>query len=331
MEVIKVQDTDIQSALDTVKRQYGSEAMILEIRRKRKFLLGPSYYEVLIGIEQDSSSKKVDSITALERAIQRLDAAVSTLAVKEDELDAISRQSGFSKEILIKARAATLDNWRQNLKTYLNEKLQFTKLENVKTETFPSVLAFVGPTGVGKTTTIAKLAGYLLLERDIKSGFITVDTFRAGAVEQIKLFGKAMNTPVEVIKRPHQMKRALAKFPDAHYIFIDTIGRNPKEVAKLTEIKMYLDEITGWVPVLCLNAGLKYEEMMKSFEYFNKVFHTEYFVLTKIDEAENLQSALEFIANTGLKVLAFTNGQNVPDDLLFPSLDDALSMVGLSK
>jgi len=97
MEVIKVKDTDIQSALDMVKRQYGSDAMILEIRKKRKYVFGPTYYELLIGIEQSSAKGNLDNLEALEKAIKRLDAAVSALAVKEDELDVLSRQTGFPR------------------------------------------------------------------------------------------------------------------------------------------------------------------------------------------------------------------------------------------
>ena len=332
MEVIKVKDTDIQSALDTVKRQYGSDAMILEIRKKRKYVFGPSYYELLIGIEQNlpKAGADLDNLEALEKAIRRLDAAVSALAVKEDELDALSKQTGFSKELLIKARAVPNEDWKRVLRQYLSGKLEFVRLENIKFKSFPKVFVLLGPTGVGKTTTAAKLAGYLLLTKSAPSGFVTIDTFRAGAVEQIKLFGKAMNLPVEVVRRPHQMEKVLAKLPDAHYVFVDTIGRNPREIGKLTEIKMYLDELEECVPVLCLNAGLKKEEMQKAFEYFNKVFHVEYFILTKVDEAESINSAVEFMAENGLKTLAFANGQNVPDDLLFPDTENVLDMVGLS-
>ena len=330
MEVIKVKDTDIQSALDMVKRQYGNDAMILEIRKKRKYVFGPSYYELLIGIEQSSKKEDLDNLEALEKAIKRLDAAVSALAVKEDELDVLSRQTGFSKELLVKARAVPTEDWKNTLRQYLSNKLEFVRLESIKFQTFPKVVVLLGPTGVGKTTTAAKLAGYLLLERNVSSGFVTIDTFRAGAVEQTKLFGKAMNLPVEVVRRPHQMQKVLAKLPDAHYIFVDTIGRNPKEIGKLTEIKMYLDELEEWIPVLCLNAGLRKEEMQKAFEYFNKVFHIEYFILTKVDEAENISSAVEFMAENGLKTLALTNGQNVPDDLLFPDIENIFGMVGLS-
>lgn len=330
MEVIKVKDNDIQSALDMVKRQYGSDAMILEIRKKRKYVFGPSYYELLIGIEQSSAKGNLDNLESLEKAIKRLDAAVSALAVKEDELDALSRQTGFSKELLVKARAVPAEDWKSTLRQYLSGKLEFVRLESIKFQTFPKVVVLLGPTGVGKTTTAAKLAGYLLLEKNVSSGFVTIDTFRAGAVEQTKLFGKAMNLPVEVVRRPHQMQKVLAKFPDAHYVFVDTIGRNPKEIGKLTEIKMYLDELEEWIPVLCLNAGLRKEEMQKAFEYFNKVFHIEYFILTKVDEAESISSAVEFMAENGVKTLALTDGQNVPDDLLFPDMENVLGMVGLS-
>lgn len=330
MEVIKVKDTDIQSALDMVKRQYGSDAMILEIRKKRKYVFGPSYYELLIGIEQSSAKGNLDNLEALEKAIKRLDAAVSALAVKEDELDALSRQTGFSKELLVKARAVPTEDWKSSLRQYLKSKLEFVRLESIKFQTFPKVVVLLGPTGVGKTTTAAKLAGYLLLEKNASSGFVTIDTFRAGAVEQTRLFGKAMNLPVEVVRRPHQMQKVLSKLPDAHYVFVDTIGRNPKEIGKLTEIKMYLDELEEWIPVLCLNAGLRKEEMQKAFEYFNKIFHIEYFILTKVDEAESISSAVEFMAENRLKTLALTNGQNVPDDLLFPDMENVLGMVGLT-
>ncbi|NPV88268.1 flagellar GTP-binding protein [Coprothermobacteraceae bacterium] len=333
MEIIKVQDSDLQGAMDVVRQKYGADALILEIRKKRKFLLGPTYYELLVGLDKDRSQDvpTVEQIRTLERVIKKLDSTVNALAAKEDRLDSLTRQTGFSKEFLVKAGVTTDEEWVPKLREYLGSKLSFARLEELGFPSFPKVFVFVGPTGVGKTTTIAKLSGYLLLEKNVKSGIVTIDTFRAGAVEQIKLFGKAMNVPVEVVRRPHQMNRVLPRFLDAYYVFVDTVGRNPKELGKLSEMRMFVDQLAYYEPVFCLSASMRKDEMIRAYEHFSKVFALKYFVLTKVDEAESLGTALEFMAETGLTTLAFTNGQSVPDDLVFPNKEQVMDLMGLLR
>ena len=176
------------------------------------------------------------------------------------------------------------------------------------------VVALVGPTGVGKTTTIAKLAANLKLRDGVRMGLVTVDTYRIAAVEQLRTYAEIIDLPMKVVTTPMEMRRALDELSDMDLVLIDTAGRSPRDELQIGELKSLLadakvDEVHL---VLSLTAGLEF--LTATVEHFSSV-GTSSLVLTKLDEAQELGVMLNLARRVGLPVSYLTTGQDVPDDI----------------
>lgn len=185
---------------------------------------------------------------------------------------------------------------------------------------FPKVLAFVGPTGVGKTTTLAKLsAKYGLLDRK-RVALVTADTYRIAATEQLKTYGRIMGIPVEVADSPDDMVDILAKHKAIDLILLDTAGRSPSNDQQLEELKHFIfrsqpDEIH-----LVLSATTKYVDMLRIIEKFGSAVPINRLIFTKLDETRSYGAFLNLMTNFQIPLAFCATGQNVPDDLEVPEI-----------
>lgn len=178
----------------------------------------------------------------------------------------------------------------------------------------PRIIALVGPTGVGKTTTTAKLAAMYALNRGNKVALVTMDIFRVGAVEQLKTYSRIMGIPLEVASTPKELEKAVEKHTACDLIFVDTAGRSHKDKEKLEEMRNFLDNKIPIEIYLCLSAttkDLELEEILKRFS----VFQISKVVFTKIDESESLGNMINLLMKDNLQVAYFTTGQRVPEDI----------------
>src|SRR5690606_19114978 len=176
-----------------------------------------------------------------------------------------------------------------------------------------------GPTGVGKTTTIAKIAANSLLKEKKSVAFITADTYRIAAIEQLKTYAKILDVPLEVIYSTDDYKKALVKFANYERIFVDTAGRNFRQDHFVEELRELIT--TPRVPsqtflVLALTA--KATDIEDIYQQF-KPLGIEQVIFTKLDETETYGSILNSAAKEKVGISYMTNGQNVPDDLLTPN------------
>lgn len=176
------------------------------------------------------------------------------------------------------------------------------------------VTAFVGPTGVGKTTTIAKLAGKYSLEYKKKVGLITVDTYRIGAVEQLKTYAEIMGIPFEVVFDIKEMERAIEKMKDCHMIFLDTTGRSSKNLMQLQELKAFVKKAEPNKVFLVLSATTKNKDINSIIEGY-KVMDYESLIITKLDETTTYGSMLTMVKKSKVPVSYVTVGQGVPQDI----------------
>lgn len=180
----------------------------------------------------------------------------------------------------------------------------------------PKVIFFVGPTGVGKTTTIAKLSSKLMLEEKKKIAILTSDTYRIAAVEQIKTYANILSIPVEVIYEEDDLKKILPKYKEYDYILMDTAGRSHKNKEQFQDLKKLYKAFDGFsmLTYLVLSATTKYKDLKNITNLYSDV--GEYsLIFTKLDETDAIGNILNIKLDTGMSLSYVSYGQNVPDDI----------------
>lgn len=181
------------------------------------------------------------------------------------------------------------------------------------------IIMMVGPTGVGKTTTISKLAARYAykLGQNYKVGIVTLDSFRVGAIEQLQAYTNIMRLPLEVVKKPEGLSEALLRLKDCNYIFIDTAGSSQYDVDKIELINKYqkkVDELSI-EKILVLPANVKYSDLLEIYTNYSRL-NIDYLTFTKLDETRSFGNLISFAHKTKKSITYFSIGQNVPDDLI---------------
>ena len=189
----------------------------------------------------------------------------------------------------------------------------------------------VGPTGVGKTTTIAKLAAKSMLQDDKKVALITTDTYRIAAIEQLKTYSNILDIPLEIAYTMEDYQKARLKFQEYDLVFVDTAGRNfrdPKYVAELGKVVDLEHDIETY---LVLSATTKARDLLSLFDQFKSI-PLKKLILTKADETSSYGALLNLVSQKNIGIGYLTHGQNVPDDIkaatpnvlanLFINMDD---------
>lgn len=176
------------------------------------------------------------------------------------------------------------------------------------------VIALVGPTGSGKTTTLVKLASQLLFEHKLRVGFITLDQFRVGAEEQLRKYAQILEVPCELATTAVDFETALARLADLDVVLVDTTGRSPQDTDGLRAIYDTLQcAPKRWV-ALVLPATLHGQDLLNTAHHF-AALAPDRLILTKLDEAISFGSLLNAQLATGLSPAYFTTGQQVPEDI----------------
>lgn len=176
-----------------------------------------------------------------------------------------------------------------------------------------SIMALVGPTGVGKTTTIAKLAA-IACKQGARVALITIDTFRIGAVDQLKTYSSIMKIPLRVASSPQELRAAIDEFADRNLILIDTAGRSPRDKARLQEMRKYLTVHPDIETHLCLSATTRDRELHQSIERFG-LMPVDRLLFTKLDESVTFGSIVNTQMRETVPLSYFTTGQRVPEDI----------------
>jgi len=176
------------------------------------------------------------------------------------------------------------------------------------------VIALVGPTGVGKTTTLAKLAAKFSLELGKKVALVTADTYRIGAVDQLKTYARIMGIPLEIGLSPEEVAAGVEKHGDKDVVLVDTVGRSQRSSEHLAELKSFVDAAKPTDTCLVVAASLAGDIQREVVDKFAQLSPTK-LIITKLDEALNCGCLLNLPLRTGLGVSCLTAGQNVPQDI----------------
>jgi len=283
-----------------------------------------------------------NQISQISDTLKFLQATVWDMTNKNDlelppefsEIYALSRASGMSEghldeimKLTIKYMPIKMRKNRETIKRYFHTLLKKMVPIRVEREIRPphkKIMMFVGPTGVGKTTTIAKLAAryaYKLNQRH-KVGIITLDTYRIGAVEQLMTYAKMMRLPIETVVDPNDFGDALNSLRHNDYILIDTVGSSQHDKEKIEKLKSYL-KVDTFAEIninLVLSAVTKYEDLVDIWKNFS-ILPIDTFVFTKLDETKTYGNIFSLLLDTKKPVSYFSIGQEVPDDLMQAGAD----------
>lgn len=178
------------------------------------------------------------------------------------------------------------------------------------------VIALIGPTGVGKTTTVAKIAGYMA-DKKKKVGLITTDVYRIGATEQLQIYANILDSEMIAINSPEELGAAIEKLTHEYkvdQIIIDTVGRNPLDIDAIDDVKEYLTIANPDHISLVLSSTQKTKDVRKILKNFTSV-SVDSLIFTKLDETINHGVMLNAVVDGETKIAYITNGQNVPYDI----------------
>ena len=181
------------------------------------------------------------------------------------------------------------------------------------------VIFFIGPTGVGKTTTIAKIASSFKIEKESRVAFITADTYRIAAVEQLNTYASIIDCPVSVVYSVEDMNKSLSEYKDYDLILVDTAGRSHKATEQMDELKAFIEEVAqradefDFECYLTLSLTTKYKDLKSIADKYDDVDWAVIF--TKLDETCSVGNILNIRMLTDRPLSYTTSGQNVPDDI----------------
>ncbi len=176
------------------------------------------------------------------------------------------------------------------------------------------VAALIGPTGVGKTTTVAKLAANFALKEKFRVALVTADTYRIAAVEQLKTYADLIGIPIEVVYTPQELRSALYRHQDKQLVLIDTAGRSPANQPQMAELEALLAVDDNIEKHLVLSATTKFTDCLQAVQRFQPSKPQKY-LFTKLDEASNLGTIFNLMFHAPKTMSYITTGQNVPDDI----------------
>ena len=188
------------------------------------------------------------------------------------------------------------------------------------------IVAFVGPTGVGKTTTIAKLAAIQAIKMRKRVALITLDNYRIAGIEQLKIYAKIIGIPIEIASTGKEFKECLNRLKDKDLILIDTAGMSQGNEYQFNELRIFFDKIRHVETHLLLSATTKENDLIDILARF-KVFPISKLLFTKLDESTSYGNMLNQIIQSKIPVSYFTNGQQVPEDIEIATLERLVDLI----
>lgn len=261
--------------------------------------------------EEKADSEEREEVTEQERFVRLL---YNTML--ENEVD-----EKYANQILddFDATARTnlpIDHLLANV--YQKMILKFGRAEGIlPAEKTPKIVLFMGPTGVGKTTTIAKIASSYVVDDKKKVALLTADTYRIAAVEQLRIYANILEVPFRVIYSEEEARAAVRDFREYDYVFIDTAGhshQNEEQLERMKRLFEVMNEEGECQTFLVLSATTKYHDLLKIVSCYKEIADFQ-MIFTKLDETATWGNLLNIKMFTDTPIAFVTYGQNVPNDI----------------
>ncbi|MDH3359712.1 MAG: AAA family ATPase [Desulfobulbaceae bacterium] len=353
MRIKRFEATDITTAMAMVKAEMGDEAVILatktigashgNIVKKGQ----ETKVEVIAALDYDLESITDDEPIARQTRPSRSEEKPkkipspsprqrsATIARSNDKENSTShleahdlrlRFSGMLKQHQPRQEATSPANkskkparpnpqevsqWRDKL----IDQLSISTLPEIANGKGQTIIALVGATGVGKTTTAAKLAAWFSLHNGMSVAMLSMDCYRIGATDQLRTYAKIMRLPCEIVLRKKDMDSALARHTDKDVIIIDTAGKSPYDQQHINELKEWFGNNQNIRPYLVLSATTKKEDLASTISGYQPLSICG-LILSKIDETRTYATLCQQVVTSQLPVASICTGQRVPEDLM---------------
>jgi flagellar biosynthesis protein FlhF len=323
MQIRRFEARDIQEALRQVKEEMGPEAIILSTKTvknpiRRLGFSHPSLVEVVAAIDPAPGSTSLlptpsipQPVRGKEEERKKEDVFIRNLLSTGLYPEFVY---GLAEEIQTIQRelptGSLLEAYRGFLRWKLMESVEVTRPSFDGTK----IWSFIGPTGVGKTTTLVKLAAHFSLKVTPKITLITIDTYRIGAIEQLRTYAQILGLPLEIALHPEELQQIIERNMHQDLLLIDTAGRSPNHIGQLEELKGFLTVHSRIENHLILSATTKDGDLDQIVQRFRLLPITSY-IFTKIDETDQYAPIFNQLIRYKRPLSYLTKGQNVPEDI----------------
>lgn len=327
MQIKQYVAKDVQEAIKKVKEEMGEEAIILSTKKIPNGLPGTSFYstpmvEVVAAIDRPSSSGAGFSGWTLSPKSSMPDPWKTQKRYEEERFIEKIRSAGFlpqfvqelTEAFLAFQKGSSVNDVKETFTGLLKWRLR--ESVEVRTPSFegPQIWSFVGPTGIGKTTTLVKLAAYFRLKVTERITLVTTDTYRIGAVDQLRQYAQILRLPLEVAYHPEELKQILERHRKQDLLLIDTAGRNPQLPRAMEELKDFMTVHPKIENHLLLSATTQDRDLEGVVNRFRLLPIASY-IFTKIDETTQYVPLFNQLVRYRRPLSYLTNGQSVPEDI----------------
>ncbi|GAB4132242.1 MAG: flagellar biosynthesis protein FlhF [Ignavibacteriales bacterium] len=369
MKIRKFTAATLKEATELMKSELGSEAIILGTRviTKETNLGKIREFEISAGIEEGNKighetildEQEDESLSKFEKEFLKESKKISTenlefipgkiFQKKKSAEEAILSKDTLNnaveellnKEIskpIVKSLISQIKKSQNlvndaNLNSYIisgiASMISTTHFE-IEKKKKQKVVAIVGPTGVGKTTCIAKLAAISKILHNLNVGIISIDTYRLGAIDQLRIFSDISNIDMLVAYQPEDMPKLMKQLKDKDIVFIDTAGRSQKNTDELKKSKEFFSKIKIDDIYLVLSATSSSRTLYEVAENF-KMLDYNALIFSKVDEAVVFGNMLNLMLKTNIPIIYLTNGQVIPDDIISADPEFIANMIFTGK
>ena len=361
MQIKKYIADDYNKALACIKQEMGEDALILTTRsiREQSDWRGGRGSKVEITAAMDSSANNIKnepevkvsettfglpefdgevepSIKSLLYSLLSETERAKSLGLKSHQLELFSHltTNGVDGKIIAKIISKSSDinarNDSSSIRTQLMETMKRLIVCQGGIETsndqLPKTVVLVGPTGAGKTTTIAKIAADLVYRQQKKVALVSLDTFRVGGIEQLGIYGDIMKIPVETAQDRIELEECVRRHSNKDVILIDTMGRCHKDHSYSVQLSKVFERLGELETHLVLSMGSDEKQFFESYKQFSSLGINRV-LFTKLDEGLNFGAMLNFSLRSRLPLSYFTTGQRVPEDIEVALQDKVIRLI----